>query len=126
MNVKSLFLSLALMTILAITLALPARAHHSHGNYDMEVYTSLTGTVREAHFLNPHSWVYLDVKDKDGKVTTWALEGTNPDGLRRTGWNLTAFKAGTQISARCHQLKDGSPGCLLGFITMDGVEKSFD
>jgi len=126
MKVKSLFLSLALMTILAITLALPARAHHSHGNYDMEVYTSLTGTVREAHFLNPHSWVYLDVKDKDGKVTTWALEGTNPDGLRRTGWNLTAFKAGTQISARCHQLKDGSPGCLLGFITMDGVEKFFD
>ena len=126
MNVKSLFLSLALMTILAITLASPARAHHSHGNYDMEVYTSLTGTVREAHFLNPHSWVYLDVKDKDGKVTTWALEGTNPDGLRRTGWDLTAFKAGTQISARCHQLKDGSPGCLLGFITMDGVEKSFD
>ena len=126
MNVKSLFLSLALMTILAITLASPALAHHSHGNYDMEVYTSLTGTVREAHFLNPHSWVYLDVKDKDGNVTTWALEGTNPDGLRRTGWDFTAFKAGTQISARCHQLKDGSPGCLLGFITMDGVEKSFD
>jgi len=66
------------------------------------------------------------VTDKDGKVTTWALEGTNPDGLRRTGWDLTAFKAGTQISARCHQLKDGSSGCLLGFITMDGVEKSFD
>lgn len=126
MNVKSLFLSLALMTILAITLALPARAHHSHGNYDMEVYTSLTGTVREAHFLNPHSWVYLDVKDKDGKVTTWALEGTNPDGLRRTGWDLAAFKAGIQVSARCHQLKDGSPGCLLGFITKDGIEKSFD
>lgn len=123
---KSLLLSLALMTTLAITLALPAWAHHSHGNYDMEVYTTLTGTVREAHFLNPHSWVYLDVKDKDGKVTTWALEGTNPDGLRRTGWDLTAFKAGTPISARCHQLKDGSPGCLLGFITKDGVEKSFD
>jgi hypothetical protein len=116
----------ALMTVLAITLAAPAWAHHSHGNYDMEVYTTLTGTVREAHFLNPHSWVYLDVKDKDGKVTTWALEGTNPDGLRRTGWDLTAFKAGTPISARCHQLKDGSPGCLLGFITKDGVEKSFD
>jgi hypothetical protein len=126
MNLKSLALSLGLMAVLAITLSTPVWAHHSHGNYNMEVYTNLTGTVKEAHFLNPHSWIYLDVKDKDGKMTTWALEGTNPAGLRRTGWDLTAFKAGTEISARCHQLKDGSQGCLLGFITLDGKEMSFD
>ena len=118
--------SLGLLVVLALALAAPMFAHHSHGNYNMEVYTNLTGTVKEAHFLNPHSWIYLEVKDNDGKTTLWALEGTNPAGLRRTGWDLSAFKAGVTLSARCHQLKDGSPGCLLGFITMDGVEKSFD
>ena len=120
--------SLGIVTLLATALAVVPQvwAHHSHGNYDMEVYTNLTGTIKEVHFLNPHSWLYLDVKEKDGSTTTWALEGTNPAGLRRTGWDLDSFKAGITISARCHQLKDGSPGCLLGFLTMDGVEKSFD
>ena len=120
--------SLSVMAILAIALAVaaPVWAHHSHGNYNMEVYTNLTGTIKEAHFLNPHSWIYLEVKDKDGKTMMWALEGTGPGGLRRTGWDLAAFKAGVTLSARCHQLKDGSNGCLLGFITLDGVEKTFD
>ena len=118
--------SLGLLVVLAVALAAPLWAHHSHGNYDMEVYTNLTGTIKEAHFINPHSWIYLEVKDKDGKVTLWALEGTGPAGLRRTGWDLASFKAGVTISARCHQLRDGSPGCLLGFITKDGVERTFD
>jgi hypothetical protein len=109
----------------ALLASLPLWAHHSHGNYNMEVYTNLTGTIKEAHFLNPHSWIYLEVKDKDDKVTIWALEGTNIGRLRQT-WDLSAFKPGVTISARCHQLKDGSPGCLLGFISLNGVEKSFD
>ena len=124
MTVKSL--SLIALFAIALAVAVPVWAHHSHGNYDMEVYTNLTGTIKEAHFLNPHSWIYIEVKGDDGKTTMWALEGTSPAGLRRTGWDLSAFKAGVTISARCHQLKDKSPGCLLGFITLDGVEKSFD
>jgi hypothetical protein len=118
--------SLLVLAVVAVSLASPVFAHHSHGNYNMEVYTNLTGVIKEVHFLNPHSWIYLDVKEKDGSTTTWALEGTNPGGLKRTGWDLDSFKAGITISARCHQLKDGSPGCLLGFITKDGVEKTFD
>jgi hypothetical protein len=124
MKIKHLCM-VALFAI-AVAVAPPLWAHHSHGNYNMEVYTSLTGTIREAHFINPHSWIYLDVKEKDGSITTWAMEGTAPAGLKKTGWDLDAFKPGVAISARCHQLKDGSPGCLLGYITMDGVEKSFD
>jgi hypothetical protein len=124
MTVKSLGV-MALLGV-ALAVAVPMWAHHSHGNYDMEVYTNLTGTIKEAHFLNPHSWVYIEVKDKDDKVTMWALEGTSPAGLRRRGWDLAAFKPGVTISARCHQLRDKSPGCLLGFITLDGVERSFD
>lgn len=124
MTVKSLS-SIALLAVV-LAVAAPVWAHHSHGNYDMEVYTNLTGTIKEVHFLNPHSWIYLEVKGDDGKVTLWALEGTGPAGLRRTGWDLSSFKAGDTLSARCHQLKDGAPGCLLGFITKDGVERTFD
>ena len=123
---KLKLLGIVALFAVAVAGALPAWAHHSHGNYDMEVFTNLTGTIKEAHFLNPHSWIYLDVKESDGSVTTWALEGTNPAGLKRTGWDLDSFKAGITISARCHRLKDGSNGCLLGFITKDGVEKTFD
>ena len=118
--------SLSLLGVLAVALAAPVWAHHSHGNYDMEKYTNLTGTIKEAHFINPHSWIYLDVKGADGKVITWALEGTGPAGLRRTGWDLSAFKPGVTLIAKCHMLKDGSPGCLMGTITLDGVEKTFD
>ena len=118
--------SLSMLAVLTVALAAPVWAHHSHGNYDMTEFKNLTGKVTEIHWNNPHSWIYLEVKDKDGKVTLWALEGTNPAGLRRTGWDLSSFKQGDTISARCHQLKDDSPGCLLGFITKDGVERTFD
>jgi len=120
--------TLSLLAVLAVALSAPVWAHHSHGNYDMEVFTNLTGTIKEAHFINPHSWVYLDVKDNAGKVTVWALEGTGPGGLRRTGWDLAAFKPGVTLSAKCHQLRDKSPGCLLGTITLqaEGVERTFD
>ena len=61
--------SLSLLAVLTLALSAPVWAHHSHGNYKMEVYTNLTGTIKEAHFLNPHSWIYLEVKDSDGKTT---------------------------------------------------------
>ena len=124
MLIKSL--SLTAILAVALALALPVWAHHSHGNYMMDEYTALKGTVKEMHWLSPHSWIYLEVKEGD-KVTLWALEGTNPAGLRRTGWTTDMIKPGDTISARCHRLKDGSSGCLLGFVTIkDGVERSFD
>ena len=117
MSIAVLFVALA---------AVPVRGHHSHGNYEMETYTNLTGTVKEIHWLNPHSWIYMEVKEGD-KTTLWALEGTNPAGLKRTGWTPDMIKPGDTISARCHKLKDGSPGCLLGYVTpRDGVERTFD
>jgi hypothetical protein len=118
--------SLSIVAVLAVAVALPLWAHHSHGNYDMETFTQLKGVVKEIHWLNPHSWVYLEVKDAD-KSILWAMEGASPAQLRREGWTTDMIKAGDTISARCHRLKDNSNGCLLGYITIaDGVERSFD
>ncbi len=107
--------------------AASAWAHHGHPHYFRGSYTHLEGTITEVHWLNPHTWVYLEVAGADGQPTVWALEGAAATTLRREGWTDEMVRVGDTISVRCHPLKDGSPGCLLGYITMEnGVEKEFD
>lgn len=126
--------SLGLVATCVASLTLPASAHHSHGNYAMSDFTHLEGRVKELHLINPHSWIYLDVKDDNGQQSVWALEATNPAGLDRRGIKRGDVKVGDSITVRCHRLKDGSNGCLLGFVTPmhgdpargAGVEKEWD
>src|SRR5205814_5164950 len=106
-----------LAVLFALSIAAPIRAHHSHGNYDLMVWTTMSGEVKELHLLVPHSWVYLDVKDDKGQVTTWALEATGPAGLTKVGVKREDVKPGDTIRVRCHLLRDGSNGCLLGYVT---------
>ncbi|MFL2546654.1 MAG: DUF6152 family protein [Candidatus Rariloculaceae bacterium] len=107
--------------------AIPASAHHSHGNYILNEYTHLEGTVREVHWINPHAWIYLDVEDENGETSLWALEGGGIAAITRRGWERDDVTAGDKIKVRCHQLRDLSKGCLLGFVTTEGEEeKEFD
>jgi len=116
-----------LAAALAAATALPVWAHHSHGNYRMQEFTTLKGAVKEMHWLTPHSWIYLEVKDEKGELVLWALEGASVGELRRRGWTADSIKVGDTISVRCHVLQDGSPGCLLGYVTVaGGEEKLFD
>jgi len=118
----------------AIAIAVPAWAHHSHNNYVPQEFTLLEGTVTEVHWLAPHSWVYLDVKDATGKATMWALEATSATGLKNNGIKREDVKPGDTIKVRCHRLRDGGNGCLLGFLTPthggpsrgQGIEKEWD
>src|SRR5262249_7527766 len=65
---------------------LPAWAHHSHNAYEVTKWTEMEGTVTEIHYLLPHSWVYIEVKDaKGGEPAIWALEATGPQGIFRNG-----------------------------------------
>jgi hypothetical protein len=105
---------------------LPAAAHHSHGNY-ADTFVDIEGVVKEVHLLNPHSWIYLVVKNASGQPQTWALEATNVIGLQRIGVTRQYIKAGDSIKTRCHPLRDGSRGCLLGFLkAADGSIKDWD
>ncbi len=123
-----------LAAVCAISLAFPAWAHHSHGNYDATYWSTLEGTVKQVHRINPHSWIYMEVKDENGQTKVWALEATGPSGLDRRGIKRDDVKAGDTIKVRCHKLKDGTSGCLLGFVTPmhgdaargHGVEKEWD
>jgi hypothetical protein len=104
----------------------PAAAHHSHGNY-VSTFMDIEGVVKQVHLLNPHSWIYLEVKNASGQPQTWALEATNVIGLQRIGVTREYLKVGDTVKARCHPLRDGSRGCLLGFLKApDGSIKDWD
>jgi hypothetical protein len=119
----SLAASLAASVVL---LALPARAHHSHGNY-VDTFVDIEGVVKQVHLVTPHSWIYIEVKSASGAPQTWALEATSVAGLQRIGVTREYLKAGDTVKARCHPLRDGSRGCLLGFLKgPDGAVKDWD
>ena len=112
--------------VAAIAVVLPASAHHAHGNYDVAT-TDFEGVVTEVHALNPHSWIYVSRRDASGKEQMWALEGGGAGGLRRLESEGKALKVGDKVKVRCHPLRDGSPGCLLGFMKHpDGVTYDHD
>ena len=123
-----------LAAVCAVTFAIPAWAHHSHVNYAVSDFIFLEGTVTEILYLNPHSWVYLEVKDANGESAVWSLEATGPRGLEGNGITREDVKVGDAVTVRCHRLRDNANGCLLGFMTPmhgdvargHGVEKEWD
>jgi len=130
------FVVLAVLCAVTLLLpaALPAWAHHSHNNYATSEFTFVEGTVKEIHFLNPHSWVYMEVKNAAGEAELWALEATGPRGLENRGVTKDTLRIGERAKVRCHRLRDNTNGCLLGFLTPlhgdvargHGVEKEWD
>ena len=96
---------------------LSASAHHSRSNFDLLTLVELEGTVSQVHWLFPHTWIYLDVEDKQGQVQTWVMEGASPPSIRAAGVSEEHIRPGDRIRMRCHPLKDGSPGCVSGFVT---------
>ena len=117
---------LRLALICAAAMALPLWAHHSHGNYS-DTFIDIQGVVKEVHLVVPHSWVYMEVKNAKGEPEMWALEATGRTGLERIGVTKDYVKAGDAVKARCHRHRDGSNGCLLGFLkAKDGTVKDWD
>ena len=96
---------------------LSANAHHSRSNFDLLTLVELEGTVSQVHWLFPHTWIYLDVEEEQGQVQTWVMEGASPPSIRAAGVSEEHIRPGDRIKMRCHPLKDGSPGCVSGFVT---------
>jgi hypothetical protein len=114
---------IALLACLFVATPYASLAHHSHGNYDVRTYTELQGTVSDFVWLNPHVWIYLNVDDGKGGTVTWALEGGSINAISQHGWRKDSLQDGDKISVRCHALRDGARGCLLGYVTQDGGEE---
>ena len=118
---KTLKLLPVVVTALLLTAAI-ATAHHSFAMFDRTVEKVATGTVVRWTFNNPHSWLYLNVKDKDGKETLWSFEGSSPTSLLTKGITGTTFEPGKTITVLYCPLKDGRPGGGLGWVRLaDGT-----
>jgi hypothetical protein len=87
-------------------------AHHSFAaEFDDKKPISLTGSVTKVDWMNPHIWVYIDVKDQSGAVAHWQCEGSAPNGLTRQGWSKGSLKTGDTISIDGFLAKDGTNTC---------------
>ena len=106
--------------------ATSAFAHHAFSaEFDAMKPVILKGTVSKAEWVNPHSWVYLDVKGEDGKVTTWAIECGAPNALLRRGWNKNDLPIGTPIVVDGFRAKNGSATANARDITFADGRKLF-
>jgi hypothetical protein len=88
----------------------PAFPHHSFAaEYDANKPITLKGTITKVDLVNPHSWLYLDVKDSSGKVANWAVEMGSPNNLIRRGINKNSVPVGTEVTVDGYLAKDGTP-----------------
>src|ERR1700735_1463361 len=101
-------LSFVLFAMIA-PLAPPASAHHSFAaEYDADKPVTLTGSVTKMAWINPHSWIYVDVKKLDGNVENWAVEAGHPGTWIRAGFTKESLPPGTVILVNGYRAKDGA------------------
>lgn len=118
-TVRALTSALFGATVLAFST--PAYVHHSGAMFDREKVISITGTVTEFNWQNPHASFRLDVPNAEGKIESWAVEMNSPNNLVHIGWKRTSLKAGDKVTARINPLRDGRPGGLyIGITLADG------
>jgi hypothetical protein len=100
-------------------------AHHSATMFEEKRTITVEGVVKEFQYTNPHSWLLVDVKDKDGKITTWGFEAEGPSTLQRAGIRPSEFPVGTRLTITGRPMKDGRPAAIwVNAVRADG--RKFD
>ncbi len=102
-------LTVALAAGVLLLAAVPGWAHHAFSaEFDAKKPLKLHGTITTVEWINPHSWIHIDVKNPDGSVTNWMVEGGSPNALLRRGVAKETLKAGMEVLVDGYQSKDGS------------------
>ncbi len=101
-------------TLLAAGLALllivpPGLAHHSGEMFEAEKTVTLSGTVKEFRYINPHSWLIVDIENEDGSITTWGFEAEGPQDLMRGGVRKSDLPPGASVTVTARPMRDGRP-----------------
>jgi hypothetical protein len=102
------------IAVLGLVAAGSARglAHHSATMFDEKKTVTVEGEVKEFQISNPHSWLLVNVKDKNGKVTTWGFEAEGPSTLARAGIKPSDLRPGTKLTITGHPMKDGRTAAI--------------
>ena len=123
---KTTRLSFAIAGALVLLTAAASWAHHAFAaEFDVNKPLVLKGTVTKMEWINPHAWIHIDVKDADGKVTSWMVEAGAPNGLLRRGFTKDSLPAGTAVVVEGWQAKDGSNRANGSNITLPDGKKLF-
>lgn len=116
---RARILCLALVALITST----ALAHHSPIVFDRSRQVTLTGTVTEFRWGNPHSWIHIDVADADGRTANWGIEMDPASHLAREGWRSTLIKPGDRVTVVVYPLRNDEKGGQYISITLpDGRE----
>jgi hypothetical protein len=119
-TIKTVLATLALAVLFAVQ---PAAAHHSFEMFDSTKTITLTGTIKEFQWTNPHTWTWIDVANDKGGVDTWGIEGMSPNFLGRRGWTKHTLNPGDKVTISIFPLKDGMKGGTFLHCTLpDGKE----
>lgn len=87
-----------------------ALAHHSNSAYDRSRLITVAGTVKEFHWANPHTWLYVQVPDGKGGSDLWSFEGGSVSVLARNGWRADSIKTGEHVKVICQPNRNGTNG----------------
>ena len=114
-----------LAAALALSVASPALSHHSHAMFDHSKELTITGTVTEFVFRNPHVFLYIDARNEKGETQNYWVEMSNLPNMIRRGIGQSTFKPGDKVTVHVHPLKDGRPGGSYVTIT-DAAGKTYE
>src|ERR1700733_5559329 len=117
---------LAVFALGMLSAAAPMLAHHSFSaEFDNNKKVVLKGNVTKVDWLNPHIWIYLDVKDDSGKVASWQCEGGAPNSLTRNGWTKNDLKKGDAGTINGTLAKDASNTCNASTVSLPDWRRVF-
>jgi hypothetical protein len=106
-----------ILAAMAAFIAPVALAHHSNSFYQVDQIITLSGTVKEWRWMNPHTWLYMTVIGEDGKPQEWAVEGRAPGVLGRAGWDAASLKPGETVTVHASPAKNGDPVGIIARVT---------
>ena len=100
-----------------ICISTPISAHHSAEMFNSDETITLIGTVKEFRYINPHSWLIVDIENDDGTITTWGFEGEGPQDMMHGGVRKNDLPPGEKITITGNPMRDGRPAAIWQTIT---------
>ena len=123
MNMKR---AVAAASLCVMCFTASAGAHHAFSaEFDQDKPVMLEGALTKADWMNPHAWIYIDVKGPDGRIANWSIEMGPPSALLRRGWKKSSMKYGANIKVEAFAAKNGKEFANATNITMPDGTKIF-